>query len=63
MSTYKEEDKRMGYWKLEAFPDHIDRWRCKMIRRRCPHTKRRTREWATGSWRHFQTISTGGDAR
>ena len=36
MSTYNEEDKRIGYWKLEAVPDHIDRWRCKMIMRRCP---------------------------
>ena len=25
VSTYNEEDKRIGYWKLEAFPDHIDR--------------------------------------
>ena len=63
MSTYNEEDKRIGYWKLEAFPDHIDRRRCKMIRRRYPHTMRRTRELANGSWRHFQTTSTGRDAR
>ena len=41
MSTYNEEDKRIGYWKLEAFPDHIDRRRCKMIMRRCPHKMRK----------------------
>ena len=47
ITLYNEDDERIGYWKLEAFPDHIDRRRCKIIRRRCPHTKRRTRELAT----------------
>ena len=27
MSKYNEEDKRIGYWKLETVPDHIDRIR------------------------------------
>ena len=39
MSTYKEEDKRIGYWKLETVPDHIDR-----IRRRGPHRMRMRRD-------------------
>ena len=47
MSTYNEEDKRIGYWKLEAFPDHINRRRCKMIRRRCPHRMRMRRDKKT----------------
>ena len=47
MSTYNEEDKRIGYWKLEAFPDHINRRRCKMIRRRGPQRMRMRRDKKT----------------
>ena len=42
MSKYNEEDKRIGYWKLETVPDHIDR-----IRRRGPHRMRMRRDKKT----------------